>query len=153
MEELEYKSTYKAINERRCVFEKAINSRLCNCSQSERFNLADREGVACKTAAGNALCTELLHSIRQNARFSLHLTDISGPLPHAREIKVQVGGVRGLQKLLGVAAADTSTVEDIYGVANAVLNRYGSISELPFDEIVQSIVGFKGRKKRSRPVK
>ena len=52
MEEKEYKNTYQSINERRCVFEKTINSRRCTCKQSQRFHLADREGIACKSASG-----------------------------------------------------------------------------------------------------
>ena len=118
MEEREYREIYSAINERRCPYEKAINSRRCNCSQSRRFNLANREGVACKSEAGNLLCNDLLNIMRQKARFSLHVTHATSPLPHAKEIKVQVGGLLGLQKLLNPQAASASTVGDIYGLAN-----------------------------------
>lgn len=153
MEEREYREIYSAINERRCPYEKAINSRRCNCSQSRRFNLANREGVACKSAPGNLLCNELLNIMRQKARFSLHVMHATSQLPHAKEIKVQVGGLLGLQKLLNPQAADASTVGDIYGLTNAALGHYISISELPFAQIVQSIVIFEGREKRPRPPK
>ena len=153
MEEREYREIYSAINERRCPYEKAINSRRCNCSQSRRFNLANREGVACKSEAGNLLCNDLLNIMRQKARFSLHVTHATSPLPHAKEIKVQVGGLLGLQKLLNPQAANASTVGDIYGLANTALGHYLSLSELPFAEIVQSIVIFEGREKRPRPPK
>ena len=153
MEEREYREIYSAINERRCPYEKAINSRRCNCSQSRRFNLANREGIACKSEAGNLLCNDLLNIMRQKARFSLHVTHATSPLPHAKEIKVQVGGLLGLQKLLNPQAADASTVGDIYGLTNAALGHYISISELPFAQIVQSIVIFEGREKRPRPPK
>lgn len=151
MEEREYREIYSAINERRCPYEKAINSRRCNCSQSRRFNLANREGVACKSAAGNLLCNELLNITRRKARFSLHVTHATSPLPHAKEIKVQVGGLLGLQKLMDPQAGDASTVDDIYGLTNTALGRYTSLDELPFEEIVQSIVVFKGREKRPHP--
>jgi hypothetical protein len=151
MEEREYREIYSAINERRCPYEKAINSRRCNCSQSRRFNLANREGVACKSAAGNLLCNELLNIMRRKARFSLHVTHATSPLPHAKEIKVQVGGLLGLQKLMDPQAGDASTVDDIYGLTNTALGRYTSLDELPFEEIVQSIVVFKGREKRPHP--
>lgn len=153
MEEREYREIYSAINERRCPYEKAINSRRCNCSQSRRFNLANREGVACKSEAGNLLCNDLLNIMRQKARFSLHVTHATSPLPHAKEIKVQVGGLLGLQKLVYPQAADASTVGDIYGLTNTALGHYVSLSELPFAEIVQSIVIFEGREKRPRPPK
>jgi hypothetical protein len=153
MEEQQYREIYSAINERRCPYEKAINSRRCNCSQSKRFNLANREGVACKSAPGNLLCNELLNIMRQKARFSLHVTHATSPLPHAKEIKVQVGGLLGLQKAMDAQAADMPTVDDIYRLTNAAMGHYVSLADLPYEEIMQSIVVFKGREKRPRPEK
>jgi hypothetical protein len=150
MEEHEYREIYSAINERRCPYEKAINSRRCNCCQSKRFNLANREGVACKSAAGNLLCNELLNIMRRKARFSLHVTHATSPLPHAKEIRVQVGGLLGLQKLLDPQAAEATTVDDIYGVTNTAMARYPGLDDLPYEEIMQSIVAFRGREKRPR---
>ena len=150
MEEREYREIYSAINERRCPYEKAVNSRRCNCSQSKRFNLANREGVACKSAAGNLLCNELLNIMRRKARFSLHVTHATSPLPHAKEIKVQVGGLLGLQKLLDPQAAEATTVADIYGLTNTAVTSYSGLDALPYNEIMQSVVVFKGREKRPR---
>ena len=153
MEEQEYRATYQALNQRRCVFEKAINSRRCSCTQSARFNLADREGVACESDAGNALCIELLDTMRRNARFSLHVTHADGPLPHAKEIRVQIGGLLGLQKLLHPDRAQADSVHNINGLATEALERYRRIADLPYELIVQTIVSFQGRRKRMRPLK
>jgi hypothetical protein len=153
MEEQEYRSAYQELSRRRCVFEKALNSRRCNCTQSARFNLADREGVGCKSDAGNALCSALLDRMRRNARFSLHLTHVHGPLPHAKEIRVQIGGLLGLQKLLRPERAVPETVKDINGLACEAIERYTRIEDLPYDLIVQGIVSFAGRRKRMRPIR
>ena len=153
MEEQEYRATYHALNQRRCVFEKAINSRRCNCAQSARFHLADREGVACESASGNALCIALLDALRHNARFSLHITHADGPLPHAKEIRVQIGGLLGLQRLLHPDLAEAGSVQNINGLATEALARYGRIENLPYELIVQTLASFEGRRKRTRPVK
>jgi len=150
MEESEYKATYHEVSERRCVFEKTITSRRSTCSKSLRFHLADREGVSCKSASGNALCTELLALMRRNARFALHITHADGPLPHAREIRVQTGGLLGLQTLIHPERQDESSVNDIISLIDTALLQYSSLESLPFDIIVQGIVKFEGRRKRSR---
>jgi hypothetical protein len=147
MEEKEYRNTYDAVNKRRCVFEKAINSRRCSCSKSERFHLADREGITCKSAAGNALCSGLLALMRNNARFALHLTNVHGPLPHAKEIRVQTGGMLGLQGLLYDEKKHQTDVDDIISTIDTALQRYSRLEDLPFDIIVQGIVRFEGRKR------
>ena len=150
MDEKLYKSTYEAVNERRCVFEKTITSRRSTCNSSQRFHLADREGVSCKSATGNALCTELLAHMRSNARFALHLTHADGPLPHAKEIRVQTGGMLGLQAALYPDRKDRSDIEDIIGLIDRGLQRYHSFEHFPYDAIVQNIVHFEARRKRDR---
>jgi hypothetical protein len=149
MEEQQYKETYEAVNERRCVFEKTINSRRSSCSKSTRFHLADREGIACKSASGNALCTELLARMRSNARFALHMTHADGPLPHAKEIRVQTGGLLGLQALIHPYLEEQTNVADIIATVDAALQRYGDLESLPYEIIVQGIVKFEGRRKRT----
>ena len=150
MEEKEYKDTYEYINERRCVFEKTINSRRCSCKQSQRFHLADREGITCKSASGNALCIEFLNRMRSNSRFALHLTHADGPLPHAKEIMVQTGGLLGLQGLIYPDRAAYTDIENAIGIIDAAIEQYGRLENLPYDIIIQAIVKFEGRKKRPR---
>jgi hypothetical protein len=151
MEEQEYRDTYNSVNERRCVFEKTINSRRCSCEKSMRFHLADREGIACKSASGNALCTELLNTMRRNARFALHLTSADAPLPHAKEIKVQTGGLLGLQGLLHPDKAEATNIDNVIGLIDRSVQQFGRLQDLPYTAIVQAIVRFEGRRKRSQP--
>jgi len=150
MEEQEYRATYQAINQRRCIFEKAINSRRCNCEQSVRFYLADREGVSCNSNIGNRRCIEFLDTMRRNARFSLQLTQADGPLPHNKEIRVQTGGLLGLQELLHPEAGSSESVVNIYGLVEQAISKFKQLDALPYERIVQAIVSFKGRNKRGR---
>jgi hypothetical protein len=150
MEEQEYRDTYHKLNKRRCVFEKTISSRRCTCEKALRFHLADREGIACRSAAANALCTELLNSMRQKARFALHLTQADAPLPHAKEIKVQTGGLLGLQALLHPEKSAQQNVDNAIGLIDLAMHRFGGLAELPYDSIIQAIVKFEGRRKRPR---
>lgn len=150
MEEQEYRDTYHSLNRRRCVFEKTISSRRCTCVKAQRFHLADREGIACRSAAANALCHELLDNMRRKARFALHLTRAEAPLPHAKEIKVQTGGLLGLQGLLHPESAGSEQIDNAVGLVDAAIERYGSLAALPYETIVQSIVKFEGRRKRPR---
>ncbi len=149
MEETAYKDTYNAVNERRCVFEKTINSRRSTCSRSRRFHLADREGIACTSEEGQATCSECLDCMRSNARFALHQTHAPhGPLPHAREIKVQTGGMLGLQALVYPERSGETNVIDIIDIIGRALEDYQAFESFPYDVINQSIVKFEGRPKR-----
>lgn len=150
MEEDEYRSTYHEINERRCIFEKSINSRRSTCEHGRRFNLADREGVACSSEAGNARCQVFVDRIRKNASFALQQLHINGPLPHAKEVKVQTGGLLGLQSQLYPEKEGAEQVENIAALLREALDRYQEFDHLPYTELVKSIVHFEGRNKRRR---
>jgi len=86
VEEDQYRNTYRNVNERRCVFEKAILSRRCDCMCATRFYLADREGIACDASSAHNRCGHLIRLLRENAKFALKITAIEGELPHAKEI-------------------------------------------------------------------
>ncbi len=146
VEEDQYRSTYKHVNERRCAFEKAVLSHRCSCSCSARFYLADREGIACDSGKAHARCEKLVHLLRENAKFALKLSSLEGELPHAKEIKVQNGGLLGLQHVLRPDLT-TGSVVDIAGLTTLGEHTYGALEALPFREIVKSIVSFEGRRR------
>lgn len=150
VEEDEYRSTYHRVNDRRCVFEKAILSRRCNCTCSSRFFLADREGISCRSAAAHGRCSRLLSLLHDSARFALKLKSIDGELPHTKEIKVQTGGLLGLQKQVHPQLADQNDVGDIAGLIARGVHLFGALEKFPFQDIVKSIVSFQTRRKRSR---
>lgn len=151
MEEDQYRKTYHTINERRCVFEKAINARQCMCMASQRFNLADREGVACKEEDDHALCQQLLVLLRRNATFALKLpAPEEGPLPHAKEMKVQIGGLLGLQKLLVKDMDDAAVIYNVQQLLHNALKDYPRFESLPFSEIMQSVVSYQARSRRRK---
>lgn len=147
MEENEYRDIYHQVNEQRCIFEKSILTRQTLCQHAHRFCLADREGVSCHQPSGHARCKILLEQLRNKAIFALKLTRIDGPLPHAKEIKVQTGGLLGMAAILG-SPEPVSGVENIDGLIDAAVNLYGSMTELPYDEITRRIVKYEGRLRR-----
>ena len=150
MDETQYRSIYRSVNQRKCVFEKTINARRCNCSCAKRFNLADREGIACESSSRYEHCLKLLEQLRQNAGFALHIAHIDGPLPHANELKVQAGGLAGLKDVVlkeNPIAADTDDIDHLLRTAE---QQFGQIEDFPFTEIVKAITRFKGRQYRKR---
>ena len=162
MDEQEYKATYNRINPLKCVFEKAMCSLKCNCSQGSMFRLADRHGFSCHSPVHQKNCADLLNHLRARTRFVFKLTDIDGPLPHNKEIRVQNGGLLGLQKLLYGESPDAinenrandGRVNDVSGLVDELLKNYGSIERLPYDRVMPMVMAYEARprrRSRSRP--
>ena len=152
MEENEYRETYQNYNEQRCLFEKSILSRKTMCEHAHRFCLADREGVACNNQPAFKQCKVLLNQLRNNARFALKQTHVDEPLPHAKEVKIQTGGLLGLRSIVEGENRQEQSIENIFALIQKAITKYGELDSLPYDEITRQIVQFKG-KTRSRSKK
>lgn len=158
MDENQYRSVYKELNPNRCIFEKAITNQRCDCEVKRKFVLASRECVACESETALKTCTNALNAIRNNARFSLKVVTVSGPMPHNKELQVQAGGMLALQSLMTQTSneeinTEAKTVENIYRTLESALQHYGSLDSLPYNEIVKSIVKYQSRPKRSKQKK
>ena len=158
MEENEYKSTYNTLTTIRCVFEKALTNHRVNCHLSKHFCLADREGYSCEKEKSAARCRDILEKLREKSVFVLKLHDIDATLPHNMEIRVQVGGLAGLVKSVSTSVGgkiepkqiDVTAKVDVDNAMNAAIERFGSVDDLPYSEIMQSMVKFQGRRKRQK---
>lgn len=148
MEESEYKSTYHTIAKVRCVFEKALTNNLCQCPLAQHFWLADREGYSCRELKASSNCAYLLKNLRHNSRFVLKMPEIDDQLPHNMEIRVQAGGLSGLQA--AVDASASQPVSDVHALVEQLLQQWGSLDALPYNQIVQSVAQYQGRKRRNR---
>lgn len=141
-----FRETYDAINERCCPFEKSILTNQCACRRADRFCIAEREGVHCQADEAQARCVGLLQLLRDQARFALKTTDGRSALPHAKAMRVQVGGLRGLHRALQPETPAPSKIEDIDALVEAAISRFGSLEALPFQLIVQQITAYRGRR-------
>lgn len=133
-----------SVNPNPCVFGKVILSRHCACTYVNKRYAAEREMVACSVDTEREQCDELLGLLRKNSAFALKLTHIVSPLPHGPEMRVQCGGLQGLQ--LEVDGA--TNVADIAKLIAAARVKFGSLENFPYSKIVQSVVSCEVRKKR-----
>lgn len=151
MDEDQYRSTYNELNPNRCIFEKAITNRRCDCQLKRKFVIATRECVACQSEVAMQRCTKVLDAMRTNARFSLKVVTVNGPMPHNKELQVQAGGLLALQNLItNMPDLELKTTVNIHQTMQTALEKYGSIEDLPYGELVKGIVKYQSRPKRNK---
>ena len=147
-----FRDTYHAINERYCPYEKSVLTNNCVCSKAQRFCIAEREGVRCASDEAQERCIEALEILRQQARFHLKATRDSSALPHAKAMRVQVGGLRGIHVALHPEVPAPAQIADIYGLLLQAVERFGTLADLPFQVVIQQIAAYQGRPpSRRRP--
>lgn len=146
VDEEQYRRTYSGVIDQPCPFEKAILTRNCQCSRATRTNIAEREAVNCSDRHARRLCGELLAMIRDKANFALGLTRTPGSLPHVKSMKIQCGGLLGLQRKI----AKSAEVTDVFALVRMACAKYGALSKFPFDDMIRAVADFKGRQRRKR---
>lgn len=161
MDESAFRQARDAMTPRPCAFEKAMLAGACACSLAERRNIAEREAVACASPPAREECAVLCALLRQNSAFALKLTQIDAPLPHAKEMKLQCGGLQGVQRALTHGAAlipcaggfapegqGLPSASNVRGLVEAAREKFGTLQNLPYATIVQSVVSYQIRRRR-----
>jgi hypothetical protein len=138
MDETAYRQALKAAIPRNCPFEKTILTHCAACSEAEKHNIAEREVVSCNSSLAHDRCDRLRELLRKNFVFALGKLHIDGPLPHAQEMRMQCGGMRGIQFLLD-GGDEVNNVSELLAMA---VKKYGGLEDLPFSEIVQRAKGY-----------
>lgn len=141
MDEGAYRSARGEINRLPCVFERALLARCAVCGLSAVHALAERETVACTSPVARAACGQLAGLLREKSAFALKLVQPSRILPHAMVMKLQCGGLSGLQ---GVIDPD-APAPDVHRLVRTARERFGNLSELPFSRIVQGVSAWRRR--------
>ena len=163
MDESAFRQARDAVAPRPCVFEKATLSGACACTLSARRNIAERESVACVGADAYAECAALSALLRQNAAFALKLTQTDALLPHAKAMKLQCGGLQGVQRVLdagagadlppvgaGAGLEGIPLVPDVRALVDAARAKFDGLENLPYSTIIQSVVAYQIRRRRSQ---
>ena len=92
---------------------------------------ATRAATSSMTGCGKVSC------------FALGKPRIDSPLPHGQEMRVQCGGLKGLQHTLD----GNAEVTDVDRLLDNSLRRWGDLADLPYSEIVHSAASsYRGRR-------
>jgi hypothetical protein len=145
-----FRRTYRSVNERYCAYEKSVLTSHCECSQAERFCIAEREGVHCRADEAQQQCVELLALLRDAARFALRSSPDQAVLPHGKAMKIQVGGLRGIHVALHPNAPAPQKIRDVHALVCEAKERFGTLTALPFSTIMQEVAAYQGRMRLRR---
>lgn len=140
MDESAFQAVRGAAIAQPCVFEKALHARCASCEVAAQHALAEREAIACSSPVARTNCDTLLAMLRERSAFALKLPT-GAPLPHAMTMKLQCGGLRGLQQVLDVDEPD------IHRLVVAARERHDGLAHLPWPAIVAAVQSWQGRRR------
>ena len=130
-----------------CIFSTALLAGCAVCDAAEYRAQAESQSVRCLIPKAHSDCSLLYGLLRAKSVFALKQPDTSAAMPHALAMKLECGGLQGMQHALSIQGA-TPDIQQLHALAQG---RYASLGELPFERIVGNIVHWQGRRRAKRP--
>ena len=128
----------------KCVFPGPQISGVFACSQGRQVVRRGGAEIACGSEQAQRHCAQLFESLKAGALAHMQLEDDLLSLPHSVLLKVQYGGLLGLQQLIG---DDSGSVADIHGLLDRLQERYGELDNVPCADVAPKIAAFKMRRR------
>jgi hypothetical protein len=125
-----------------CAFGRALLARHAHCPLATFALEGEAERPRCAAPVANANCRTLRALLRERATFALRLPPPGAPLPHAAELRLQCGGLRGLAETLGEASEAPS---DVHALVARAQQRFDGLLGIPFEPVVAAIMRWEGR--------
>lgn len=129
-----------------CIFTTALLAGCAVCDLAEHGAQAESQTVSCLIPQAHSDCSLLHGLLRAKSVFALKQPDTSAAMPHALAMKLECGGLQGMQHALSIQG----TIPDIQQLHSVARGRYPNLGELPFEQIVGNIVHWQGRRRAKR---
>lgn len=130
-----------------CPFSRALIGDWCTCPYAILAERCSGKMVCGREDEFLDSCVGLSDVFKQKSRFVLGMSDDT-ELTHAQLMKVRIGGLLGMYRVLSGKTEGLPAVREIIDSTEA---RYGAVDQFPFNQIVPDIQQFNHREsKRSR---
>lgn len=133
----------------KCVFSAPLITRHSGCALAREVTRRGGPEIACSDEAAQQACAQLFEHLKAAALPAFGVEDDLLSMPHSVQVKIQHGGLLGLQRLLAAGAAGNGRISDIHQLVTAARQHYGELSAIPLGAIVPDITAFKTRTRRS----
>lgn len=136
--------------EHKCPYSGTLVSEQFACTQAKTVVRRGGSEVECLSASGHTRCVALFQRMKRAALPAFGVEDDLLTMPHSVLIKIQHGGLLGLQRILGEVAGEVSTVTDINGLCDSALQRYADVESIPYQTFVQDMTNYKLRRRGAK---
>jgi hypothetical protein len=130
----------------KCPFSAPLVTHQFGCPRAQEVVRRGGAEIDCNEAAACARCTRLFERLKAAALPAFGVEDDLLSMPHSVRVKIQHGGLLGLQRRLTGTAGER--VDDIDRLVAEVEARYGE--SIPVAEVVEDITAYKPRGRRGR---
>jgi len=132
----------------KCAFSGTLVSEQFGCSCARAVVRRGGPEIACGGADEHMRCAKLFDCLKSASLPAFGVPDDPLQMPHSVLLKVQFGGLAGIQRLLGTSTDDI--VRDINALVADAVEKFGGLDQVPCADLVEGIVTCTIRRRRAR---
>ncbi|WP_462321404.1 hypothetical protein [Halochromatium sp.] len=133
--------------ELKCPFASPITSGRARCVHAREVVRRGGSEYDCQEVAAHERCTELHARLKTVALSAFQVQDDLTEMPHSVLVKIQGGGLTGLQRLMD---GDPTSIDDVSLLVEQAIAHYGGLGALPVERLASDITGFKLERRTRR---
>lgn len=103
---------------------------------------------ACDAADMHNECSRLLQRLKEVALPEFGVQDDLTEMPHSTLVKIQFGGLLGLQRITTDSDTTTGAVTDIAALVEAAITRFTCVDAIPCESLCEDMLSYKLSRRR-----
>jgi hypothetical protein len=131
------------MEEYKCAFSNTLVTSQFGCEKGVQVTRRDGPDVVCASDEAHQQCEKLFQRMKQAALPAFGVEDDLLSMPHSVLVKIQFGGLLGLQRLLGDSTNESVVVKNIHGLVGQAIGKHGGLDAIPCRAFVEDMTSYK----------
>ena len=134
--------------ENKCAFSQTLIGGQFACAHAEPVVRRGGAEIACRWADASQRCTSLMQCLKDAALPAFGVEDDLLSMPHSVLVKIQFGGLLGLQRLQGDGTDESAAIKNIHGLVSQAIGKHGSLDAIPCQAFVEDMTSYQLKRRR-----
>ena len=136
------------MEEHKCAFSNTLVTGQFGCEKGKQVTRRGGPDVVCASDEAHRQCEKLFQRMKQAALPAFGVEDDLLSMPHSVQVKIQFGGLLGLQRLQGKGTDESAVVKNIHGLVGQAIGKHGGLDAIPCPAFVEDMTSYQLKRRR-----
>ncbi len=131
------------MEEYKCAFSNTLITNQFGCEKGAQVVRRGGPDIACTSDVAHQRCEKLFQKMKAAALPAFGVEDDLLSMPHSVLVKIQLGGLLGLQRFLNSGAVGSAEVKNVHLLVNQAVEKYDNLDVVPYPALVEDMISCK----------
>ena len=141
---------FATMTDRICPFSATLARNDFACSRATQVIRRGGAEFTCQSDTAHTRCRQLFEHCKQAALPKFGVEDDLTRMPQSVLVKIQFGGLLGLQRSISGQPSEASRIDDIEALLAAAIEHFSGLESIPYHQLVDDIIAWKLPRRRGR---